>query len=46
MLNFPEGDFWPGITSGLLKITGPNLLAPLISVSALIIKQFGRLFSA
>ena len=33
-------------TSGWLKITGPNLLAPVISVSALIIKQFGRLFSA
>jgi hypothetical protein len=27
------------------KITGPNLLAPRFSVSALIIKQFGRLFA-
>jgi hypothetical protein len=33
-------------TSGLPKITGPNLFAPRFSVSALIIKQFGRLFSA
>ena len=31
---------------GLLKITGPNLFAPYFSVSSLIIKQFGRLFSA
>ncbi len=28
------------------KITGPNLLAPIFSVSALVIKQFGRLFCA
>ncbi len=34
------------VLSGLLKITGPNLFAPYFSVSALIIKQFGRLFSA
>jgi hypothetical protein len=34
------------ITSELLKITGPNLFAPYFSVSALKIKQFGRLFSA
>jgi len=27
------------IPSGLLKITGPNLLAPVISVNALVIKQ-------
>jgi hypothetical protein len=27
----------------LLKITGPNLFGPYFSVSALIIKQFGRL---
>jgi hypothetical protein len=33
-------------TSGLLKITGPNLFAPYFSASTLIIKQFGRLFSA
>jgi len=32
--------------SGLLKITGPNLFAPYFSASTLIIKQFGRLFSA
>jgi hypothetical protein len=32
--------------SGLPKITGPNLFEPHFSVSALIIKQFGRLFSA
>jgi hypothetical protein len=30
----------------LLKITGPNLFGPYFSVSSLIIKQFGRLFSA
>ena len=34
------------LTSGLLKITGPNVFAPYFSVSALIIKHFGRLFSA
>ena len=34
------------IISGLPKITGPNLFEPHFSVSALIIKQFGRLFSA
>ena len=32
------------ISSVLLKITGPNLLAHKFSVSPLIIKQFGRLF--
>ena len=31
------------ITSGWLKITGPNLFGPYFSVSSLIIKQFGRL---
>jgi len=39
-----QARFW--IVSALLKITGPNLFAPYFSVSALIIKQFGRLFSA
>jgi len=34
------------IASCLPKITGPNLFEPHFSVSALIIKQFGRLFSA
>jgi len=34
------------VTSELPKITGPNLFEPHFSVSALIIKQFGRLFSA
>jgi hypothetical protein len=32
--------------SELLKITGPNLLAPCFARSAFTIKQFGRLFSA
>jgi hypothetical protein len=34
------------IATELLKITGPNLFGPYLSVSALIIKQFGWLFSA
>ncbi len=42
---YPEANV-VSITSGLPKITGPNLFEPHFSVSALIIKQFGRLFSA
>jgi hypothetical protein len=34
------------ITSCLPKITGPNLFAPYFSLSAIVIKQFGWLFSA
>jgi hypothetical protein len=44
-----EADFWPArfrhSISALLKITGPNLFGPYFSVSALVIKQFGWLFS-
>jgi hypothetical protein len=43
-IDLPEARVW--IASVGLKITGPNLFAPYFSVSALINKQFGRLFSA